>query len=101
MKAYELLYIVDPSSNEEVRAGVSARIDAAIAGQGGTIDSVEDWGKRKLAYEIDGLSEGDYILINFHADSTQIQELDRVLRINDAVKRHMIVARTEKEQDQE
>ena len=101
MKAYELLYIVDPSSNEEVRAGVSARIDVAIAGQGGTVDSVEDWGKRKLAYEIDGLSEGDYILINFHADSTQIQELDRVLRINDAVKRHMIVARTEKEQEQE
>ena len=101
MKAYELLYIVDPSSNEEVRAGVSARIDVAITGQGGTVDSVEDWGKRKLAYEIDGLSEGDYILINFHADSTQIQELDRVLRINDAVKRHMIVARVEKEQDQE
>ena len=101
MKAYALLYIVDPSSNEEVRAGVSARIDVAITGQGGTIDSVEDWGKRKLAYEIDGLSEGDYILINFHADSTQIQELDRVLRINDAVKRHMIVARAEKEQDQE
>ena len=101
MKAYELLYIVDPSSNEEVRAGVSARIDVAITGQGGTVDSVEDWGKRKLAYEIDGISEGDYILINFHADSTQIQELDRVLRINDAVKRHMIVARVEKEQDQE
>ena len=99
MKAYELLYIVDPSSKEEVRAGVSARIDVAITGQGGTIDSVEDWGKRKLAYEIDGLSEGDYILINFHADSTQIQELDRVLRINDAVKRHMIVARVEKEQE--
>ena len=99
MKAYELLYIVDPSSNEEVRAGVSARIDVAITGQGGTVDSVEDWGKRKLAYEIDGISEGDYILINFHADSTQIQELDRVLRINDAVKRHMIVARVEKEQE--
>ena len=99
MKAYELLYIVDPSSNEEVRAGVSARIDVAITGQGGTVDSVEDWGKRKLAYEIDGLSEGDYILINFHADSTQIQELDRVLRINDAVKRHMIVVRQNTEQE--
>jgi small subunit ribosomal protein S6 len=97
MKAYELLYIVDPSSNEEVRAGVSARIDVAITGEGGTVDSVEDWGKRKLAYEIDGLAEGDYILINFHADPTQIAELDRVLRINDAVKRHMIVRRQEEE----
>ena len=90
MKAYELLYIVDPSANEEVRVGVNARIDVAISGQGGTVDNVEDWGRRKLAYEIDGLSEGDYILIHFHADPTHITELDRVLRINDAVKRHMI-----------
>ncbi|MDO4536663.1 MAG: 30S ribosomal protein S6 [Coriobacteriales bacterium] len=96
MKAYELLYIVDPSANEEVRAGVSARIDVAISAGGGAVDNVEDWGKRKLAYEIDGLAEGDYILINFHADPTQITELDRVLRINDAVKRHMIVAAQEK-----
>jgi small subunit ribosomal protein S6 len=101
MKAYELLYIVDPSSNEEVRAGVSARIDVAITGEGGTVDSVEDWGKRKLAYEIDGLTEGDYILINFHADPTQIEELGRILRINDAVKRHMIVARVEDAKGQE
>ena len=101
MKAYELLYIVNPSANDEVRAGVSARIDAAISHEGGKVDSVEDWGKRKLAYEIDHLSEGDYTLINFHADPTQIQELDRVLRINDAVIRHMIVARVEDEQNQE
>ncbi|MBR3159669.1 MAG: 30S ribosomal protein S6 [Atopobiaceae bacterium] len=97
MKAYELLYIVDPSANDEVRAGVSARIDVAITSEGGQVDNVEDWGKRKLAYEIDGLAEGDYILINFHADPTQIAELDRVLRINDAVKRHMIVRRQEEE----
>ena len=101
MKAYELLYIVDPSSSEEVRAGVSARIDVAITNGGGTIDSVEDWGKRKLAYEIDHLTEGDYTLINFHADPTQIRELDRVLRINDAVKRHMIVALEEAAEAQE
>ena len=97
MKAYELLYIVDPSANDEVRAGVSARIDVAITSEGGQVDNVEDWGKRKLAYEIDGLAEGDYILINFHADPTQIAELDRVLRINDVVKRHMIVRRQEEE----
>lgn len=91
MKAYELLFFVDPSSNEEVRAGVMKRIDVAISDNGGQVDNVEDWGKRKLAYEIDKLTEGDYTLINFHADPTQIAELDRVLRINDAVKRHMVV----------
>lgn len=95
MKAYELLYFVDPTTNEETRAAVAKRIETAIGD--GTIDSAEDWGKRKLAYEIDGLTEGDYILVNFHADPTVIAELDRVLRINDAVKRHMIVRRDDKE----
>ena len=97
MKAYELLYFVDPASTEETRAGVMKRIDVSVSENGGKVDNVEDWGKRKLAYEIDGLTEGDYILINFHADPTQIAELDRVLRINDAVKRHMIVRRDDKE----
>ena len=99
MKAYELLYIVDPNASEEVRANVTARIDGAIVGQGGQIDNVDDWGKRKLAYEIDHLSEGNYILVNFHADPTHVTELDRVLRITDAVKRHMIVVRQGTEQE--
>ena len=99
MKAYELLYIIDPSANDEARAAVAARIETAIAGQGGEIENIDDWGKRKLAYEIDGLSEGNYILVNFQADPTHVQELDRVLRITDAVKRHMIVVRVNKEQE--
>ena len=94
MKAYELLFFVDPAATEETRAGVMKRIEVAITENGGTVDSVEDWGKRKLAFEIDKLNEGDYTLINFHADPDQIAELDRVLRINDAVKRHMVVRRT-------
>ncbi|KXB34392.1 30S ribosomal protein S6 [Atopobium deltae] len=97
MKAYELLFFVDPSSNEEVRAGIMKRVEVAITENGGQVDSVDDWGKRKLAFEIDKLNEGDYTLINFHADPTQIAELDRILRINDAVKRHMVVRRPDKD----
>ena len=97
MKAYELLYFVDPASNEEQRAGAMKRIEVAVTTDGGTIDNVEDWGKRKLAYEINDLTDGDYTLINFHADPTQIAELDRVLRITDAVVRHMIVRRDDQE----
>ena len=93
MKAYELLFFVDPACTEEMRAGAMKRIEVAITANGGSIDSVEDWGKRKLAFEVDKLTEGDYTLINFHADPTDIAELDRVLRINDAVKRHMVVCR--------
>lgn len=97
MKAYELLYFVDPASSEEARAGVTRRIDGAIVEEGGVVDNVQDWGKRKLAFEVDKLTEGDYILVDFHADPSQIAELDRVLRINDAVKRHMIVRRSDKD----
>ena len=97
MKAYELLFFVAPSTDEETRAGVMKRIDVAITAEGGVVDSVEDWGKRKLAFEIDDLTEGDYTLINFHADPQQIAELDRVLRINDAVKRHMVVCRSDRD----
>lgn len=93
MKAYELLFFVDPAATEEMRAGAMKRIEVAITANGGSIDSVEDWGKRKLAFEVDKLTEGDYTLINFHADPIDIVELDRVLRINDAVKRHMVVRR--------
>ena len=60
MKAYELLFFVNPSISDEVRAGVMKRIDSTIVDNGGVIDSVEDWGKRKLAYAIDKLTEGDY-----------------------------------------
>ena len=97
MKAYELLFFVDPTITDEARAGVLKRIDVAITENGGKVDNVDNWGKRKLAYEIDKLAEGDYTLVNFHADPTQIAELDRVLRINDAVKRHMVVRRAETE----
>ena len=97
MKAYELLFFVAPTISDETRLAVMKRIEATIAEGEGKIDNVEDWGKRKLAYEINGLTEGDYTLIDFHADPANIAELDRVLRITDAVVRHKTVVRTDRE----
>lgn len=97
MKAYELLFFVAPSIDEETRAVVMKRIDTTIAEGKGTVDNVDNWGKRKLAYEINGLTDGDYTLIDFHADPADVAELDRVLRITDAVERHMIVKRTDRD----
>ena len=93
MKAYELLFFVNPSIDDEARLGVKKRIDATITADGGVVDNVEEWGKRKLAFEVDGLTDGDYTLIDFHAEPDSIAELDRVLRISDYVVRHMIVRR--------
>ena len=97
MKAYELLFIVDPSIDDETRLATSKRIDTTITSQGGKIDNVEEWGKKKLAYEINGLADGDYTLIDFHADPEAIAELDRVLRIMDSVVRFMITRREDRD----
>lgn len=95
MKAYELLFFVAPSIDEESRAAVMKRIETALAD--GTVDNVDNWGKRKLAYEVDGLTDGDYTLIDFHANPENIAELNRVLRINDSVVRHMVVRRADRD----
>ena len=97
MKAYELLFFVAPSTDEETRAAVMKRIEVTISDAKGTVDNVDNWGKRKLAYEINGLTDGDYTLVDFHADPADVAELDRILRITDTVVRHMIVKRTDRD----
>ena len=97
MKAYELLFFVAPTISDENRIAVMKRIETTIAEGEGKVDNVDEWGKRKLAYEINGLTDGDYTLVNFHADPQNVAELDRVLRINDAVVRHMIVKREDRD----
>lgn len=97
MKAYELLFFVAPSIDEESRAATMKRIETAIAAGNGVVDNVDDWGKRKLAFEVEGMTDGDYTLIDFHAEPENIAELDRVLRITDAVARHMIVKRFDRD----
>lgn len=97
MKAYELLFFVAPSIDEETRLAVMKRIETTITADKGEIDNVDNWGKRKLAYEVNGLTDGDYTLIDFHANPESIAELDRVLRITDAVERFMIVKRTDRD----
>ena len=97
MTAYELLFFVAPSTDEETRTAVMKRIETTISDAKGTVDNVDNWGKRKLAYEINGLTDGDYTLVDFHADPADVAELDRILRITDTVVRHMIVKRTDRD----
>ena len=93
---YEVVYIIDPAQGEEAIAATVAKFQS-LAEEHGSNVVVDEWGKRKLAYEINGLTDGDYTLVNFHADPQNVAELDRVLRINDAVVRHMIVKREDRD----
>ena len=96
MKAYELLFFVDPSLDPETRLAVMKRIDTTIAEGAGKVDSVDEWGKRHLAYPINDLMEGYYVLMTFNAAAAIPAELDRIFRITDGVMRSLIVCKDEK-----
>lgn len=95
MKAYELLYFVAPSIDEESRLAVMKRIETALAEGNGVVDNVDNWGKRKLAYEINYISEGYYVLMKFTSGAEFPAELDRILGITDGIMRRLITLRAE------
>jgi small subunit ribosomal protein S6 len=97
MKAYELLLMLNPSLEEDARAAVLDKVQGVITADGGVVDTVDGWGKRKLAFEIGKITEGEYVLVDFHTKPAAIAELDRVLRITDPVVRFMIVHREDRE----
>lgn len=95
MKAYELLFFVDPALDPETRLAVMKRIDTTIAAGNGKVDNVDEWGKRKLAYEINYLTEGYYVLVKFTSGPELPAELDRILGITDGVIRSLVTLRYE------
>lgn len=91
MKKYETIFILNPTFDEETVKANIEKFKGVIENGGGTVENVDFWGKRKLAYEIAKQTEGYYTLINFTAAAELPKELDRVFRITDGVIRHIIV----------
>ena len=92
---YELVFIIDPARGEEGIAALVAKFKALVEGHG-TLAEVDEWGKRRLAYPINDLNEGYYVLMTFNSDPAFPAELDRILRITDGIMRSMIVCKDEK-----
>ena len=90
MKNYELVYVVKPNSEEEVREAVLNKVKEVVATEGEVVN-VDVWGTKKLAYPIAKFTEGHYVLVNFKAGVDVPKEIDRNLKINENVIRHMIV----------
>jgi small subunit ribosomal protein S6 len=90
---YEILVILDPELPEERQEEILARARADIERHGGTFESHDVWGRRKLAYEIDHKAEGVYHLLTFSCDAPTLEEVGRVLKITDGVVRHMATRR--------
>ena len=88
--SYETVFILSTSLSEEDLKAMVEKFTALIA-DNGTVGSVEEWGKRRLAYEINDEQDGYYVLINFTADADFPAELDRVFKITDGLLRSLIV----------
>ena len=91
---YELMYILNPNLSEEETAGLVEKFKALIESNG-TLDEMQEMGKRKLAYEINYLTEGYYVLVKFSCGPDFPAELDRILGITDGVIRSLITLRQE------
>jgi small subunit ribosomal protein S6 len=86
---YEILFIVHPDQSEQVPPLVEKYKDV-LTKNGGTIHREEDWGRRKLAFPINKMHKGHYVLLNAECDPAEVDELAEAFRFNDAILRHMI-----------
>ena len=95
-KKYEIMFILNVRMDEESRTGILDKIKQAIEKAEGTVEKVEDMGRKRLAYLIQKQTDGHYFLINFEANPKLIDGITRVCKLSEHVLRDMIVEREEK-----
>ena len=91
MNKYEAMYVITPELEDEAVKGIIEKYTGIITANGGEIEKVDEWGRRRLAYPINYKTEGYYVLMTFTSEPSFPKELDRVLRITDGIMRSIIV----------
>jgi small subunit ribosomal protein S6 len=91
MRIYEELFIVKPDAPEEEADLFVEQLRTLVAASGGTVDKVDKWGKRRLAYKVDKYHEGSYVLLQFTSGPEAVKELERRLRVSDLVIKFLTV----------
>ncbi len=91
MRIYENLFIVKPDATEEEIDLLIEQLSGHITKAGGTVDKVDKWGKRRLAYRVEKNREGFYVLLQFTAEATAVKEFERRLRVQDSVIKYLTV----------
>ncbi len=91
MNKYESMYIIKPDLDEESRKAIIEKFSALVTEHGGKIEKVDEWGQKKLAYEINYIKEGYYVLMTFEAAPQFPLELERNYNISDSVLRYNII----------
>ncbi len=96
-RKYELVYVVSPEASDEQVADLHTQVEAIVQRIGGQIEKTDNWGRRKLAYEIGRHKEGTYVLEVINGGGDLMKEIDRRLKVTDLVIRHLVV-RVDEEQ---
>ncbi len=97
MRKYEFMYIIRPNIEDEAKKALVERFDNILTSNGAEIIESKEWGKRRLAYEINDFREGFYQLIQAKAeDAAAVNEFDRLAKISDDIIRHIVVKEEEK-----
>lgn len=91
MRKYEIMYIIRPSIEEDAKKALVERFNTVLTENGAELTSVKEWGKRRLAYEINDFREGYYMLVNVVAEPAATQEFDRLAKINEDIIRHIVI----------
>ena len=97
-RKYELVYVVSPVATEEQVTDLHGQVEAIVQRIGGQIEKTDNWGRRKLAYEIGPHKEGTYVVETLLGSGELIKEIDRRLKVTDLVIRHLVVRVDEDEQ---
>ena len=90
-RKYELVYVVSPDASDEQVSGLHTQVEETVTRMGGQLEKTENWGRRKLAYEIGRHKEGTYVLEVIDGSGDLMKELDRRLKVLDYVIRHLVV----------
>lgn len=93
MNKYEVLYVIVPELSDEDNASIVEKFNGIIAANGGEIEKVDEWGKRRLAYTIDYKTEGYYVLVSFSAPAEAPVELERNLKNDERIMRYKVTRR--------
>ena len=91
MRNYESVIILNPDLAGDAAKGAVAMVQELVTKNGGRVDGLQEWGKRRLAYKIDKKQEGNYLVVNFQMDSQQTKKLEQSFRLNDQIMRYLLV----------
>jgi small subunit ribosomal protein S6 len=95
MRKYELMYIIRPNIEDEAKKALVERFNTILTDNGAELTEVKDWGKRRLAYEINDFRDGYYQIVKVNAVPAAVEEFSRLAKISEDIIRHIVIKEEE------